>query len=208
MISLVLKDLLNLQSYLKTIVVFVAFYTVLSFTMADVSFVAGMLIILFAMIPISSFSYDQQAKWDVFGQTLPVTRKQIVLGKYIVALIFIVLGFALSFVITFIATFFKNDTIDLMELFIGNGMIALTGLILLAIMLPLIYKFGVEKSRIMLMTIALVPTFGVIILANLGFTIPRDFNWQLVGYSVPALAAIGFVLSFTISTKIYCAKDF
>ena len=208
MISLVLKDLLNLQSYLKTIVVFVAFYTVLSFTMADVSFVAGMLIILFAMIPISSFSYDHQAKWDVFGQTLPVTRKQIVLGKYIVALIFIVLGFALSFVITFIATFFKNDTIDLMELFIGNGMIALTGLILLAIMLPLIYKFGVEKSRIMLMTIALVPTFGVIILANLGFTIPRDFNWQLVGYSVPALAAIGFVLSFTISTKIYCAKDF
>ena len=208
MISLVLKDLLNLQSYLKTIVVFVAFYTVLSFTMADVSFVAGMLIILFAMIPISSFSYDQQAKWDVFGQTLPVTRKQIVLGKYIVALIFIVLGFALSFVITFIATFFKNDTIDLMELFIGNGMIALTGLILLAIMLPLIYKFGVEKSRIMLMTIALVPTFGVIILANLGFTIPSDFNWQLVGYSVPALAVIGFVLSFTISTKIYCAKDF
>lgn len=208
MTSLVLKDLLNLQSYLRTIFVFVIFYTVLSFTMADVSLVAGMLIILFAMIPISSFSYDQQAKWDVFSQTLPVTRKQIVQGKYIVALLFIVLGFVLSFVITVIATVLKNETLDLMELLIGNGMIALTGLILLAIMIPLIYKFGVEKSRMMLMTIALVPTLGVMLLANLGFTIPSDFNWALVGYIIPAVAVIGFVISFMISTRIYSAKDF
>ncbi len=208
MTSLVLKDLLNLQSYLRTIFVFVIFYTVLSFTMADVSLVAGMLIILFAMIPISSFSYDQQAKWDVFSQTLPVTRKQIVQGKYIVALLFIVLGFVLSFVITVIATVLKGETLDLMELLIGNGMIALTGLILLAIMIPLIYKFGVEKSRMMLMTIALVPTLGVMLLANLGFTIPSDFNWELVGYIIPAVAAIGFVISFMISTRIYSAKDF
>ena len=208
MTSLVLKDLLNLQSYLKTIIVFVVFYTVLSFTMTDVSLVAGMLIILFTMIPISSFSYDQQAKWDVFSQTLPVTRKQIVQGKYIVALLFIVLGFVLSFVITVIATVLKDETLDLMELLIGNGMIALTGLILLAIMIPLIYKFGVEKSRMMLMTIALVPTLGVMLLANLGFTIPSDFNWELVGYIVPAVAAISFVLSFMISIRIYSAKDF
>lgn len=208
MTSLVLKDILNLQSYLRTIFVFVIFYTVLSFTMADVSLVAGMLIILFAMIPISSFSYDQQAKWDVFSQTLPVTRKQIVQGKYIVALLFIVLGFVLSFVITVIATVLKGETLDLMELLIGNGMIALTGLILLAIMIPLIYKFGVEKSRMMLMTIALVPTLGVMLLANLGFTIPSDFNWELVGYIIPAVAAIGFVISFMISTRIYSAKDF
>ena len=181
---------------------------VLSFKMADVSLVAGMLIILFAMIPISSFSYDQQAKWDVFSQTLPVTRKQIVQGKYIVALLFIVLGFVLSFVITVIATVLKGETLDLMELLIGNGMIALTGLILLAIMIPLIYKFGVEKSRMMLMTIALVPTLGVMLLSNLGFTIPSDFNWELVGYIIPAVAAIGFVISFMISTRIYSAKDF
>lgn len=208
MTSLVLKDLLNLQSYLKTIVVFVAFYAVLSYTMTDVSFAAGMLIVLFAMIPITSFSYDKQAKWDVFSQTLPVTRKQIVLGKYIVALLFIVLGFVLSFVITVFTTTLKNDPFNLMELLIGNGMIALVGLTLLSIMIPLIYKFGVEKSRIMLMTIALVPTLGVMLLANLGFTIPSDFNWALVGYSVPAVAVIGFVISFIISHKIYRAKDF
>lgn len=208
MISLVLKDLLNLQSYLKTIVVFVAFYAVLSFNMTDVSFAAGMLIVLFAMIPIASFSYDQQAKWDVFSQTLPVTRKQIVLGKYIVALFCIVLGFVLSFLITVLVTVLKDETLDLMELLIGNGMIALTGLTLLALIIPLIYKFGVEKSRIMLMTIALVPTLGVMLMANVGFTIPSDFNWALVGYSVPAVAAFGFVISFIISNKIYSAKDF
>ncbi|HEY4624167.1 MAG TPA: ABC-2 transporter permease, partial [Solibacillus sp.] len=208
MMSLVLKDLLNLQSYLKTIIVFVVFYSMLSFTMDEVSFVAGMLIVLFAMIPIASFTYDKQAKWDVFGQTLPVTRKQMVQSKYVIALIFIVIGLVLSFIITAIATFIKESSVEVVELIAANSMVASVGIILLAIMLPLIYKFGVEKSRIMLMAISSIPIIALLLLSKLGFTVPSNIDWQKVASIIPVVALLLFGISFFISNKIYARKDF
>lgn len=208
MMSLVLKDLLNLQSYLKTIIVFVVFYSMLSFTMDEVSFVAGMLIVLFAMIPIASFTYDKQAKWDVFGQTLPVTRKQMVQSKYVIALIFIVIGLVLSFIITAIATFIKESSVEVVELIAANSMVASVGIILLAIMLPLIYKFGVEKSRIMLMAISSIPIIALLLLSKLGFTVPSNIDWQTVASIIPVVALLLFGISFFISNKIYARKDF
>ncbi|MEK4699564.1 ABC-2 transporter permease [Solibacillus sp. FSL R7-0668] len=208
MMSLVLKDLLNLQSYLKTIIVFVVFYSMLSFTMDEVSFVAGMLIVLFAMIPIASFTYDKQAKWDVFGQTLPVTRKQMVQSKYVIALIFIVIGLVLSFIITAIATFIKESSVEVVELIAANSMVASVGIILLAIMLPLIYKFGVEKSRIMLLAISSIPIIALLLLSKLGFTVPSNIDWQTVASIIPVVALLLFGISFFISNKIYARKDF
>lgn len=208
MMSLVLKDLLNLQSYLKTIIVFVVFYSMLSFTMDEVSFVAGMLIVLFAMIPIASFTYDKQAKWDVFGQTLPVTRKQMVQSKYVIALIFIVIGLVLSFIITGIATFIKESSVEVVELIAANSMVASVGIILLAIMLPLIYKFGVEKSRIMLLAISSIPIIALLLLSKLGFTVPSNIDWQTVASIIPVVALLLFGISFFISNKIYARKDF
>ncbi|MCH7321979.1 ABC-2 transporter permease [Solibacillus sp. MA9] len=208
MMSLVLKDLLNLQSYLKTIIVFVVFYSILSFSMDDVSFVAGMLIILFAMIPISSFTYDQQAKWDVFGHTLPVTRKQMVQSKYVVALLFIVMGLVISLIITVTVTFIKESSVEVVGLFASNSMVASVGLILLAVMLPLIYKFGVEKSRIMLLAISSMPIIALLLLSNLGVTIPSNIDWQKVTYIVPVIALIIFTISYYISHNIYDKKDF
>lgn len=76
--SLLLKDLMAFQSYVKTLVLFVLFFTIITFSMDDASFLSGMIILWMAMLPISSFSYDQHAKWDLFAQTLPITRKQIV----------------------------------------------------------------------------------------------------------------------------------
>lgn len=208
MMSLVLKDLLNLQGYLKTIFVFVVFYSMLSFTMDDVSFVAGMLIVLFAMIPIASFTYDKQAKWDVFGQTLPVTRKQMVQSKYVVALLFIVIGIVLSCIITGTATFIKESSVEVVELIAANSMVASVGIILLAIMLPLIYKFGVEKSRIMLLAISSIPIIALLLLSKLGFTVPSNIDWQKVAYTIPVVALILFGISFFISNEIYARKDF
>lgn len=208
MMSLVLKDLLNLQSYLKTIIVFVVFYSMLSFTMDEVSFVAGMLIVLFAMIPIASFTYDKQAKWDVFGQTLPVTRKQMVQSKYVIALIFIVIGLVLSFIITGIATFIKESSVEVVELIAANSMVASVGIILLGIMLPLIYKFGVEKSRIMLLAISSIPIIASLLLSKLGFTVPSNIDWQTVASIIPVVALLLFGISFFISNKIYARKDF
>lgn len=207
MISLLKKDLLNLQSYLKTIFVFIAFFSIVSFSMDDVGFLSGMLIMVFTMIPIASFTYDKQSKWDIFAQTLPVTRQEMVLSKYLLAILFIVIGFVISFTMTAIISLMKESMIEVEMLILSNGLISAIAMILLSIMLPLVYKFGVEKSRIILITICLIPTVLVMLLSNLGIRLPSNFNWELLSYSAPLIALALMVISSIISYKIFCRED-
>ena len=59
------------------------------------------------MMSIYSFSYDSLAKWDRFGLSLPVTRKEVVASKYILSLLFCLIGTALSFLLSSIVLYFK-----------------------------------------------------------------------------------------------------
>ena len=210
MTSLVLKDLLNLRSYFKTIIIFIVFYGFINYSMDDSSFLAGMVILLFTMMPISSFTYDQQAKWNVFGQSLPVTRKEIVLSKYILSGIFLFVGFAVSVVMSVLISMVKSTIIEWENLFISNASIVAVAIVLLSILIPLIYKFGVEKSRFMMMVIILVPIIISITLPKLGLKIPTDLDLSLpIVYGIIVFAEIVMtIVSFLISLKIFVTKDF
>lgn len=210
MTSLILKDLLNLRSYTKTIIIIILFYGFINYSMDDASFLAGMVILLFTMVPISSFTYDQQAKWDVFGQSLPVTRKEIVLSKYILSGIFLLVGFFISVLMSVMISMVKLSTIDWELIFTTNSSIVVVALVLLSILIPLIYKFGVEKSRFLIMAIILVPIVIAIILSKLGLNIPTETQLNLPTlYGIIMFVAIVIVvISMLTSLKIFQAKDF
>lgn len=206
--SLLLKDLLNLRGYVKIITFFVVFYGLITFTMDDLNFLSGMVIILFMMIPISSFNYDQHSKWDVFSQALPVSRKEIVQSKYVLGCLFLVVGFTVSFLMSAIVSIIKYSSVEWKDMFVTNAMIVVVGIIFLAILLPLIYKFGVDKSRILMMIIFAVPMITVIVLSNLGIQIPANLNENMFLYILPVIAFVCIIVSYFFSVKIYCAKDF
>ena len=90
--SLILKDFISLKSYSKSLAIIIGFFTIITFTNDEPSFLSGMIILIMSMLPITSFSYDQHAKWDLFSQTLPVSRKQLVMSKYALGIISIVAG--------------------------------------------------------------------------------------------------------------------
>ena len=121
--SLLLKDLLNLRGYVKIITFFVVFYGLITFTMDDLNFLSGMVIILFMMIPISSFNYDQHSKWDVFSQALPVSRKEIVQSKYVLGCLFLIIGFTVSFLMSAIVSIIKYSSVEWKDMFVTNAMI-------------------------------------------------------------------------------------
>ena len=211
MISLLKKDFYNLRSYLKTILILVVFFTLLGFLkieMYDSSFLSGMLIIIFTMIPIASFTYDLQSKWDAFCQTLPVTRKEIVLGKYILSLLTIGIGFVLSFIMNIVYSLWMKEPVDISMIISSNGMVSAVGIIILSIILPLIYKFGVEKGRIILIIVCLAPTFLFMSLGEGVMGKLAQWDWQVISYASPVFALGIMFLSYNISYKIYNAKDF
>ena len=208
--SLILKDFISLKSYSKTLAIIIGFFTIITFTNDEPSFLSGMIILIMSMLPITSFSYDQHAKWDLFSQTLPVSRKQLVMSKYVLGIISIIAGAILAILLNVVVLLVKSLEVDVWYLFLANSLIALVALLYLSILIPLVYKFGVEKSRLLMIVVLAIPSVLAIGLSKAGVSIP------VLDEITPAiLVAIGLVfvvcvmlISYVISVRIYMKKDF
>ena len=208
--SLILKDLITFRGYLKTMILILVFFSIMTYSMDDVSFLSGMIILWLTMLPITSFSYDQHAKWDLFGHTLPVSRKQMVSSKYVLGLLFVGFATVIALTLNIVISLIKSINFDLLFLIEVNVAIGLVAIVFLSILFPLIYKFGVEKSRMFVFVILAIPSIIVILMSNAGLQLPTfDYitpELLLVGGIV--VVAIVTMISYFVSLKIYLAKDF
>lgn len=209
MTSLILKDLIMLKSYAKTLIIMIGFFALVTFS-NDASFLSGMIILILAMLPVTSFSFDQQSKWDLFSQTLPVSRKQLVWSKYLLGLIAIGSGVVIASLLNGVILLLKNQPVDLLELVVANIAIAYAGILFLAVLIPLVYQFGVEKSRLISLAVLAVPSLLAVGLSRAGVS----FAWLdsidstfLFGISSLAVVLV-FLLSAFVSIRIYSKKDF
>ena len=94
--GLLVKDLLVLRKYARTMVVFILVYIVVFSMLDSVDVISGMVTLVLAMMSVATFSYDELAKWDRFGLTMPVSRKQVVASRYLVCLLSTVFGSAIT----------------------------------------------------------------------------------------------------------------
>lgn len=209
MTSLILKDLIMLKSYAKTLIIMIGFFALVTFS-NDASFLSGMIILILAMLPVTSFSFDQQSKWDLFSQTLPVSRKQLVWSKYLLGLIAIGSGVVIASLLNGVILLLKNQPVDLLELVVANIAIAYAGILFLAVLIPLVYQFGVEKSRLISLAVLAVPSLLAVGLSRAGVS----FAWLdsiapalLFGISSLVVVLV-FLLSTFVSIRIYSKKDF
>ena len=204
--GLILKDLLNLKGTFKTLGVMMLFFTVV-FIPAGNNFIFGIIIFMFAMMVITTISYDDLARWDSYALTMPVTRKEIVLSKYLVLGILNIAGALLSLIVGFIGTMIMGRSFSL-EILAIIGVVFLIALIFGSVMLPLIYKFGAEKARLILILCALIPTGLILLLEQLQIPIPTDANPWIYLLILIAFTLAGLILSYGLSLKIYEKKEF
>ena len=91
--GLILKDLLQLKSYKKTLIVFIIVFVATSIAQENTKNILIVMMTLgLGMFSIATFSYDEMAKADKYLLTLPVTKKDIVMAKYILVISSTVLG--------------------------------------------------------------------------------------------------------------------
>jgi len=204
--GLILKDLLNLKSTFKMLGVMMLFFAVVFIPQGN-SFIFGIIILMFAMMVVTTISYDDLAKWDAYALTMPVTRKEMVLSKYLVMAILNTLGAVLSLIVGVVGSVIMGQSFDL-EILAIIGAIYLIALIFGSVIIPLIYKFGTEKARLMLILCALLPTALMLLAEQFNVPLPTTGNpWiyliLLIGFSVA-----GVILSYLISLKIYSQKEF
>jgi len=204
--GLIIKDILNLKRSLGSIIAILIFYIFLAYNSGDPSMLIGMVVFLLAMMTITSISYDDMAKWDKLALAMPISRKTIVLSKYVLSLLLIATGIFLSTTISYIIILINSD-IGLPQLLLTSYIIFFLSTIFISIVLPLIFRFGVEKSRLMMMTVIGIP-FGLFYLVNrLGFQLPNEDQFMNIIKLSPIFLILFLFISFNTSFKIYKNKD-
>ena len=220
--GLLKKDLYNLASY-KTSLILVVLFCGIAIIGTDAiywgSIIIGMIV---GMISLSTFSYDDMAKSNRYILTLPVTRKEIVLEKYILAIGATILGSLLGFILTLlignIMNYVRPDrVIDIsIEALLATTVGGFFGVSFIqAIQIPSIFKWGAEKGRIqmfiVLLFLVLIGTGVGFLIRESGFTIDiAKLESVLKNFGLAfliILSLIMYFISYKISYKIYKNKE-
>ena len=208
MIGLVYKDLMVMKKTLALYMVIFAVYGYMSIAYDQGGLLFAMVLILSSMVPVSSLAYDERSKWDRIANTTPLSRKEIVVAKYLFAMALT----SVSVVVCFIIYLF-DKRIPLTENLIMCYILAMAGMFYQALLLPVNIKFGAEKGRNIMLAIMFVPVVLVMMISKSGIvniTSIEAFianNEHLLPYIITVVVLIVYVASVTLSVKIYENKD-
>lgn len=159
--GLLIKDFKLMKGQKNFFMVIVAISLIMIITSPGTSFPIGFLGFVGPLFSLSSISYDEFDNGNAFLFSLPITRKDYVLEKYAFGLILGITSLFLGTLISLMAIIITK-TGSSNEIFMTASSLLPAILLLLAIMLPLILKFGGEKGRI-----AIIGVMGFISVAGL-----------------------------------------
>lgn len=201
MTALILKDLICLKHQAKTLLVFFIMYIIFFITINSADYLYGMLIILSTSLVMNTFAYDETAKWDNYALALPITKQHMVLSKYLLSLLLSIGGVLICVIISACKNVMNFEAWMTVYALIGIA------IFIISFMIPLLYKFGTQKGRILIVGVILVPTFGVLLLKQLELPMPSDSMIKLLITLSPFVLAVLFLSSYFISCKIVENKE-
>ncbi|TCT16252.1 ABC-2 family transporter [Natranaerovirga pectinivora] len=202
MIGLLLKDLITLKDQGKMIIVLLVFYSFIAVGSGNNLMFGMMIAILCAMLPITVMGFDEKAKWDKYALSMPISRFEVVMSKYLLGICFFILGFVVNVIFNLFTT--SQGLMDIVEMSLG---VVGIGVIYLCFVLPLLFKFGVEKGRFFLMLVMFIPLGIGILLNKLGFVMPPKETIDTMMAFIPLLSIIIFFCSIGLSYSIYSKKE-
>ena len=217
MTGLILKDFLILRKTLRSYLMILIVYAGIAFSGAWSADIVGVLmVVMVMMLPMNVFAYDKQCQWDTYGLALPVGRTKTVAARYLCVLLLCVFSVALTALLG--AALYAAGRIDEpAEFMVTCSVMGLMSILVNAIMLPFLYKFGPERARMMffgimggivlLIAAVLFPLGGLEWLKSLELAEPTLGQAAIV----PAAAALAglalLAVSFLLSRHFYGTKD-
>ena len=208
MIGLIYKDLMVMRKTLALYMVIFVVYGYMGIAYDQGGLLIAMVLVMSSILPVSSIAYDERCKWDKIANTAPLSRKEIVMAKYLFAILLTVFSVAVCFVI-----YLFDSRMPMTEKLIMCYMLTMGGMLYQALLLPVNIKFGAEKGRNIMMAIMFVPVLFVVAVSKTGLVdlsavvLFLENNEQLIPYIVTATVAVVYAASVTLSVKIYENKD-
>ncbi|NLY45809.1 MAG: ABC-2 transporter permease [Tissierella sp.] len=208
--GLVIKDILNLRKSIFTTLIIIFIYGIFSYSTGDMSMIIGMTALIITSMSVTSITYDYMAKWDSYALAMPITRKEIVLSKYILSMILCIIASIVSGSFSVFITYIRGDLVgikNIQEIFLTVYIVFLIAMFFISINMPLIFKFGVENARILMLGSYIIPVGIGYLLFKMGLQLPSLEQLKILLYASPIILILILMLSASTTYEIYRRKD-
>lgn len=205
--GLLLKDRYQTVSQMKTMYLIVAVVLIVwMFSTSDsYAFPISYAAIFLGVLPVNLLGYDQNSGWVEYSLTLPVSKKVLVAEKYLVGLLCAAASVVIGGLFVVVLSLRKGAALDGTALFfVWNGVNTI--LLMNGISLPLMYRFGAEKARmIYILTFA---GFGALIAGGGALVDEFQTNGRFqasigLGAALFVVVLVLYVLSWRLSVAWY-----
>ena len=215
--GLFLKDWYGLLGmYKKNLFLVLGVYGLLSITL-NMPFFLFMIPWLLGFYTLSSFSVDEGCHWNLYACTLPVSARQIVGGKFLLAISWIMPAAIYSGLVGYIVCVIHPGETMPVDMLISSAVVGLIAIDMISILLAMTFRTGVEKARSLFFLIfigffllfflgaqaGLFDDAGAV--ALLGSIAAFPFLWAAASLAVSILIP---VVCFWFSCRIYARKEF
>ena len=141
MTALILKDCFVLWKQMRLFIVIL-----LVFCLFNGSFGSLFVVVWSAMMPYTAMAYDERSKWDQLAAMMPYSTRQLVLSRYVLGWIAGAAACGISLVLQEIFSLFLDSHVYPSSLLVSF----FACIAIMAITLPLIFRFGVERGRLLM----------------------------------------------------------
>ena len=199
--ALILKDTYVIFRQMKYFLVMILLFSAL-----PSGFNNAFAVIYAAMLPYTALAYDERSKWDQMAAMMPYSARDIVLGKYAFGWLCIGGAAVLSALLQAVLSLAVNRTFL-------PGVMALSvlgALCILAITLPLMFRFGVEKGRLTMFLIIFLVCGSAGAISSIAESAGRGTFFAFQEPALIAMLATAMVLSIVsvpLSMKFYSQRQ-
>lgn len=203
--ALLIKEWLVIWKQGKFMILLALIYTIMAVTGSGYFFV-GFSVIFLSMLPITVMGFDEKSKWDHYAVTMPYSRKEIVLSKYIFSIACAFTAILVYIIATIVKWYVEKQPFDFGS-FINQTILMLSaGLFFSTVNLPIMFKFGVDKGRMWFILLTVIIAGGISSLITFIEADPmqiESFIQKLTPFMLPVISAGLLFLSAFCSIKIY-----
>lgn len=196
--GLLLKDLYNIRKQAWWYLSMILLFCLLSVTVQNIAFAGTIGVLVTVSVPLIAIGYEEKDSWQKFVVASGRDIKTIVAEKYLLGIICAVTGF-----VAYAVVYLLSKRTSLTDLFVPLFM----QITVLSVMLPTVFKFGVDKGRVYMIAVIL-----IFMLAFIGLLSAADkfVGTDLIVFNLTTAVLIAgvLVISYFISLKIYTAKEF
>ena len=205
--GLLLKDLFNLRRIMKQYFFVAALMFVWSVFLKNQMLFSMIMIMYSMMMLLTTMSFDESSQFNKYALTMPVTRRELVGEKYILMLLLMLAGIAVGFVGGGILSLFSSEETGWLSAENLVSIAAVSGVYVLgfSVLLPMVFKYGVEKARLLLAVIYLLvfgAFYGTASLIRLQGLVISENQIMIFAVLCTVFCFVVFAVSWFVSVRI------